>query len=160
MKHVSLPALGGALFFATQIFTVSVAHGGDAVPPRPDPAHMWREECGSCHVAYPARFLPAASWRVLMQSLDKHFGVNASLDAATNRAIQSYLEAGASLYHQNPKSMPEIRISRQPWFEREHSEVPDIVWRRNSVRDRANCGVCHSGAEQGIFNEDGIRIPK
>jgi hypothetical protein len=129
-----------------------------AAPPSAGPNLRWREECGTCHIAYPARLLPAASWRSLMQSLDKHFGVDATLDPATTLDIQRFLEAGAGQLPSTPT--PEKRISRQPWFNREHSEVTDGIWRRNSVRSRANCGACHENADRGGFDEDGIKIPK
>ena len=41
----------------------------------------WREECSACHIAYPARFLTAASWQEMMRTLDEHFGADASVDA-------------------------------------------------------------------------------
>ncbi|HWC45344.1 MAG TPA: cytochrome C, partial [Casimicrobiaceae bacterium] len=60
------------------------------------PSHpAFLAECGSCHVPYPARLLSAASWRTVMNNLDRHFGTDASLDAATTAAIRGYLEAGA-----------------------------------------------------------------
>ena len=47
-------------------------------------ADKWRTECSSCHIAYPARALPAASWKKIMSGLDKHFGVDASLAPQDN----------------------------------------------------------------------------
>ena len=43
----------------------------------------WKTECGSCHLAYPPELLPASSWRRIMAGLDRHFGADASLDAAS-----------------------------------------------------------------------------
>jgi cytochrome c551/c552 len=131
-----------------------------ASPAQADAAVTWREECGSCHIAYAPRLLPAASWRVLLARLDKHFGVDASLDPARLAVVRSYLEAQAGSPGRIEGSAVTPRISALPWFGRDHSEVPDQVWRRPSVRSRANCGACHTAAERGDFNEDGIRIPK
>lgn len=122
-------------------------------------ADTWREECGSCHLAYPPRLLPAAAWRQLLGRLDRHFGADASLSPERAALVRNYLEAHASREAAAPAGA-EPRITRLPWFEREHDEVPAEVWRRPSVRSRGNCGACHPGAEQGSFEEHGIRIPK
>src|SRR5688500_19273345 len=53
----------------------------------------WREECSACHIAYSARFLPAASWQEIMRTLDEHFGADASVDAATAEKISRSLTA-------------------------------------------------------------------
>ncbi|MDD3343356.1 MAG: cytochrome b/b6 domain-containing protein, partial [Sulfurospirillaceae bacterium] len=41
------------------------------------------KECISCHTLYPPFLLPERSWVAMMQTLDNHFGDDASLDAAT-----------------------------------------------------------------------------
>src|SRR5574343_427448 len=60
---------------------------------RTPPLSAYQSECGSCHVAFPARGLPASSWQHLMGGLGKHFGTDASLDAATTKAIGDWLQA-------------------------------------------------------------------
>ncbi|MGE8357412.1 MAG: cytochrome C, partial [Microvirgula sp.] len=55
------------------------------------PNASYRAECASCHMAYPPGMLPAASWRRMMGGLDRHFGENASLDAATRDDITAFL---------------------------------------------------------------------
>jgi len=35
---------------------------------------VWREECGSCHLAFHPTLLPARSWARLMQEQNTHFG--------------------------------------------------------------------------------------
>jgi hypothetical protein len=131
-----------------------------ASPAAPDAAATWREECGSCHIAYPPRFLSATAWRAVVARLDQHFGVDASVDPTRVAAIRSFLEAQAALSATPVSGAATPRISTLPWFVREHSEVSADVWRRPSVRSRANCAACHSAAEQGVFNDDGIRIPR
>lgn len=131
-----------------------------ATPTAPDAAAPWREECGSCHIAYPARFLPAASWRVLLERLDRHFGVDATIDPAHLAAIRPFLETHAAPPGGTASGTDTPRISTAPWFVREHAEVAAQVWRRPSVRSRANCAACHTTAEQGVFSDDGIRIPR
>lgn len=45
-------------------------------------SEKYRSECASCHLAYPPALLPLATWRRLLGSLDKHYGVDASLEPA------------------------------------------------------------------------------
>jgi hypothetical protein len=43
-----------------------------------DPKYpLYKDECGSCHFAYPPTMLPAASWERVMAGLGAHFGDNA-----------------------------------------------------------------------------------
>jgi hypothetical protein len=126
----------------------------------------WLAECGACHFAYPPRFLPAESWRAIMSGLDKHFGSNAGLDAASANEITAFLEKNASTTKHKVSSKneasgkPLLRITETRWFKSEHSEVAARTWKLPKVKSRANCGACHTQAEQGDFNEDNVEIPK
>src|SRR4249920_3803985 len=53
---------------------------------------VWRAECGSCHVAYPPSLLSAEQWRAHMASLKRHFGSDASVDAAAAAEIGAFLQ--------------------------------------------------------------------
>jgi hypothetical protein len=121
----------------------------------------YQQECASCHMAYPPGLLPAASWQHLMANLDKHFGTDASLSPADVSQIGNWLSANAGTYKRVSGAPSEDRISQSDWFMRKHraGEVPANVWTRASVRSAANCVACHSGAEQGNFNEHQVRIP-
>jgi hypothetical protein len=118
------------------------------------------QECGSCHVAYPAALLPAASWQVLMANLPHHFGSDASLDAPTTSQIAGWLAANAGSGKRASETPPENRITRSAWFQRKHREVTAAVWARPAVKSAANCGACHSGATQGDFDEHAVHIPR
>jgi nitrate/TMAO reductase-like tetraheme cytochrome c subunit len=120
----------------------------------------WQAECGSCHVAFPPRLLPAASWREMMSGLDKHFGTDASLEAPVAQEIGAFLEKNASTRKQDPAAKPLLRISETRWFIREHDEVPDRVWKNPLVKSPANCTACHTQAESGDYRERNIRMPK
>lgn len=142
---------------------VSAAHAEDddddeRVPPARNA--LWQNECGSCHVAFPPRLLPAASWRAVMSGLDKHFGSDASLDAASAREIGVFLEKNAGSKGLASAGKPILRITETRWFQREHDEVPDRAWKNPKVKSAANCAACHTQAESGNFSEHGIRIPK
>ena len=80
-----------AVFAASMLAAVPSDASGPKLPP---PTHAaWKAECGSCHVPYPPRLLPAESWRALMDGLDRHFGTDATLDATTAASIRAFLEA-------------------------------------------------------------------
>ncbi len=120
----------------------------------------WRTECGSCHLSFPPKLLPAASWRALMGSLDKHFGTDASLDAATSGNILAFLEKNASRGQPETTGKPQLRITQTRWFQSEHDEVPARLWKDPRVKTPANCAACHAGSENGSFNEHNIHLPK
>lgn len=126
------------------------------VPPLP----QYAQECGACHLAYPPGLLPAASWQRLMGGLDRHFGTDATLDAASARQIGAWLQTHAGTGRRASTAPPEDRITRSPWFVREHDEVAAATWKRASIKSPANCAACHGGAEQGDFDEDRVRIPR
>jgi len=144
------------------------AHGDGDVMPRLTHKN-WQQECASCHLAYPPALLPRASWQRLMGGLDDHFGDNASLDPATQADILRFLEANAAdsgasqvgrrVMRMGAKNAP-LRITETRWFVRKHDEVPRAAWTRKSVGSAANCAACHSKAEQGMFDDDSVRVPK
>jgi len=120
----------------------------------------WASECSACHIAYPARYLPAESWRAIMSGLDKHFGSNASLDAATAKEITAYLEKNASTRKNKVSAKPVLRITETRWFKSEHREVAARHWKNPKVKSRANCGACHTTADKGDFSERQVKIPR
>jgi hypothetical protein len=130
--------------------------------PRVAQLPKYQQECSACHVAYPPGMLPVASWQRVMAALGKHYGVDASLDAAGAREIGAWLGAHAGTYRRVSEEPPQDRITQSVWFKRKHrdGEVPAGVWKRASVKSPANCAACHAGADQGHFNEDDVRIPK
>lgn len=143
-------------------------HGDhDALPAAEN--KLWRAECSVCHVAYPPALLPERSWRAVMNGLDHHFGENASLDGADQKAITEFLAANAADHvdHRRarkiaanaPAQRTLLRITEFAWFERKHDELRAEVWKRKEVGSRANCGACHRGAEKGRFDEDEVTIP-
>ena len=119
---------------------------------------VYREECGSCLVAYPPQLLPKSSWQAIMTGLDKHFGTDASLDPDTTKAIRTYLESNASRRAAGGK--PQLRITETAWFKHEHDEIAAGTWNSAAVKSPANCGACHTKAEQGDYRERTLRVPR
>ena len=98
----------------------ALAAGLPAAPARADRVAMpqlpaYQQECAACHMAYPPGLLPAASWQRLMGTLPKHFGTDASVDAATLKTLSDHLAANAGSFKKvarDPSPPPEDRIGR------------------------------------------------
>lgn len=117
----------------------------------------WRQECSSCHVAYPPKLLNASDWEKLMGGLNKHFGANAELDAKDNKEILEFLQKNSS---NDPRhSAASLRITDTPWFKREHREVSPKEWVHPEVKSKSNCSACHMNVERNVWSERDIRMP-
>ena len=126
-------------------------------PRRTLPLHA--QECGACHTAYAPGLLGAASWQRLMANLPRHFGSDASLDAASTAQLSAWLRTHAAT-GKRAEPPPQDRITRSAWFGREHREIVPAVFARPAIKSASNCGACHAGAAQGDFNEHQVRIPR
>ncbi len=126
----------------------------------PTPPAVYTLECGSCHLAFAPNLLPKASWQRVMNGLDKHYGSDASLDPATQKQIDTWLQTYGGQGKRAREEPPQDRITRSAWFERKHREVSAATFKRASIKSPANCSACHREAAQGDFEEDRVRIPK
>ncbi len=131
---------------------------------------VYKEECSSCHMAYPPGLLPARSWNKVMINLENHFDDNAELDEKTYRVITKFLltnSADKSDYRRSKKISMSIsfndlpmRITDIPYFKHEHDEIPArFITDNPKVNSFSQCDACHAQAEQGSFNEHDVRIP-
>ncbi len=135
-----------------------------------DGAAKWKSECASCHMAYPPGLLPQRSWQKLMAGLNKHFGADASLDAASLTGITEYLVKNGAEQNTSRRSSrflqsiapgeTPLRISETSYFEREHRKVTPETWKLPKVGSKANCNVCHSDAESGEFSGRYVKVPQ
>lgn len=118
---------------------------------------------------YHPSLLPERSARKLMAGLARHFGADASLDAATQQEITEFLAANAAdrsasrraqriAQSIGPREVP-LRTTETAYFIQHHDEINADVWRRKAVGSKANCKACHPDAERGDFAERAIRIP-
>jgi cytochrome c553 len=117
-------------------------------------------ECGSCHVAYPPRLLPAASWRQVMGSLERHFGSDASIEPALAQDIAAFLERNAGAPQRLGADPATPRVSATQWFVRKHAKVPEAAWQRPAIGRASNCGACHVEAAAGDFRKRHLDIPR
>jgi len=152
------------------------SHDGESRQPPQSPASLspgtrmadaeaYREECGSCHLPYPAKFLPARSWERMMSGLDDHFGEDASLDERKRAELLAYLSASSASNHTRYLARLEynavpMRITELPYFVRKHDEVPErMVTGNPEVGSFSQCDSCHRDAARGKFNEHEVDIP-
>ena len=142
-----------AIVMAVAASTAWAGNGTQAVSDKT----VWKQECGSCHIAYPPQFLISDNWERVMSGLDKHFGDNASLDTGVKQQILAYLKSHAGKGSRH--SAESLRISDTRWFRSEHDEVPSKAWKDPAVHSRANCKACHIYAEHGDWSESGVRLP-
>jgi len=130
-----------------------LAAGGGAV--------AWAEEesCGECHFAYQPGWLPAASWRRLLnpKALEDHFGDVADLEEEDRRRVLAYLEAHAAarssyrlskkvVHSLRPGEAP-LRITKLRYIRRKHAELPRRYVQDNpEVGSLSQCDRCHTHA--------------
>ena len=149
------------LGFSALVLGRAQAGGGHYYPPVTHA--VVKEECGSCHLVFAPSMLPASSWTRMMGDLKNHFGDDASIDANVAKQITAYLTANAAdtggarysgkLLRGISTTNAPLRITELPKWVREHRKVPDWEWKHKDVRSKANCTACHTGADQGYYDE-------
>lgn len=150
------------IFFSALLLERAQAGSGNYYPPVVD--KLTQDECGSCHMAFPAALLPTRSWQRIMSGLENHFGDDASLDPVSTTRIARYLTdnaadaAGARYAGKMMRGIdvanPPIRITALPKWVSEHREVAAREWKRKDVGSKANCTACHVDAVKGYFEDD------
>jgi len=53
-----------------------------------------------------------------------------------------------------------LRITEIPYIRKKHHELQQDIFSRQSIGSRANCPACHSSAEQGVYEDDLVKIPE
>jgi hypothetical protein len=129
----------------------------------------YKEKCGACHIAYQPGLLPFGSWEKLLSNLKDHFGETVEIDAGSKEAIEKYLMDEAAkrsqgkLSHKIMRSLKgetPIRITEIPYLRHKHRGIPPDVFTRKAVGSLSNCVACHRTADQGIYKDDNVSIPK
>ena len=124
-----------------------------ALLPKDTPASYYAE-CATCHVAIPPDLLTADPWKDIMDNLNNHYGVNASIsDASTRNEIRDFLVQNAG----RPSSMramrrgDPLRVSDTLYFHRRHGKVK-AYFRDPRVASPINCPACHVGSDEGRYD--------
>lgn len=142
-------------------------HGSKQLQPVTNP--VYKDTCGGCHFAYQPGLLPSASWAKLLSGLDDHFGQTLEVDSETLGTLTDYLRgngADKSSSRQAAKIMKSlggevpIRITDVPYIRDEHHEISSDVFGRKSIGSLSNCSACHRTAENGVYDDDFVEIPK
>lgn len=122
------------------------------------PPQTYEDNCGSCHMAYPALLLPPGSWKRIMGNLPEHFDATVELGVADKEQIGSWLQnnaAGTGTTRRGNKIARKLhggtpsRITESRWFMHKHDDV--LRESVNKAHGLANCVACHANAQQGAF---------
>ncbi len=133
------------------------------------PGALYQDQCGACHLAYPAEFLPSGSWRAILAALNDHFGESLTISPETAQEIMNYLEANAadrSTSKRAAKVMGSLggttplRVTEVPYILKKHHKISSDVLRRPSIGSLANCAACHRTAANGVYDDHSVVIPK
>jgi len=127
-------------------------------------------ECASCHMAFQAQFLPKRSWNKMMDTLENHFGVDATLEKIDEDKIRKYLVDNSSdsrfaygemaeFANSISRSSTPLAISEVPKFKREHRKISKRLISQKEVKSISNCLACHTDAKEGLYRERNILIP-
>lgn len=142
-------------------------HDGSYLKPVNNPTY--KEECGACHFAYQPELLPEASWMEILTNLDDHFGESIELDDGSRKAISDYLKSNSAEYSSAKRAVKimrslrnhvPMRITDTPYIREKHHEISPNVFKRESIGSLSNCSACHTTAENGIYEDDNVKIPK
>jgi|CXWL01.1.fsa_nt_gi cytochrome b len=130
---------------------------------------QWREECGSCHLAFHPSLLPSRSWVRLMSEQKQHFGSDLGLDGATSAALLSFMTGNAAERHPTEPAtkidlslkadVTPLRITETPYWVKKHRDIAEADWKSPQVKSQSNCAACHLDAEAGTFEDAAMRIP-
>ena len=129
----------------------------------------YAEKCGVCHFAYQPGLLPSGSWAKILSNLKDHFGETVDIDAASKEVIAKYLMNNAAENSQAKRSRKILkslreatpsRITEIPYIRHKHQDLSPEVFARKAVGSLSNCLACHKTADQGIYEDDNVVIPK
>jgi hypothetical protein len=129
----------------------------------------YKENCGACHFAYQPELLPSASWEKILSRLDDHFGESFELNEEAKKSILAYLQTNAA-EHSPAKRAVEIvrslgsevpnRITEIPYIKKKHHDISSATIKREAIGSLSNCTACHTRAEEGIYDDDFVVVPK
>lgn len=129
----------------------------------------YKGTCGACHFAYQPGLLPSGSWASILGHLEDHFGEAVSIETESKKTIGKYLMDNAAEHSSAKRSVKIMkslraqtpsRITEIPYIRHKHHGIPAEVFSRKSVGSLSNCSACQRTAEQGVYDDDNVVIPK
>jgi hypothetical protein len=154
---------------ANDLFQKDGAASRNGFLPATDPVYV--KECGACHFAYSPGLLPARSWELHMNRMEKHFGESVVLPEPARESIGRYLAqnaadrsdyAGSQLFMErlDPKATP-YRLMDVPLYREMHRIMLEVIGMKAKVKVRTltNCNACHQYAPEGSFGNRELFVP-
>jgi hypothetical protein len=142
-------------------------HGRKYLKPVTDPTY--KGNCGACHFAYQPELLPSASWGKIVSRPDDHFGESFELDEEAKKSILGYLQTNAAEHSAAKRAVRIVaslgtqaptRITEIPYIKEKHHDISAATIERQSIGSLSNCTACHQRAEEGIYDDDFVVVPK
>lgn len=125
------------------------------------------KECISCHTLFPPFLLPQKSWVSMMDTLENHFGDDASLDASTTESIKAFLvknsaesstkESSLRILASLEKEKTYLAITETPFWKNRHKKIDKTVYEQKEIGKPSNCKACHDTIENGLLNNRDIK---
>ena len=91
-------------------------------------------------MAFPPALLSRDNWQLVMQGLDRHFGVNASLEAKLRDEIAAFLQRNSGTSW--TRSSDSLRITETGWFRKRHRGGINML-NKGRIKSLADCITCH-----------------
>jgi len=147
-----------ALFFML-LLTVNDATSSPsrAMPKQSSASALYKDECGSCHLAFAPSLARTEDWLRITSSLSRHFGSDASVSPQSLAMLETYFKTYGSNREKYKFAPGSLRISDSPWFQRKHRKqrlAEAIGIRTISIRAWSDCMQCHAQADKGYFDDD------
>ena len=137
----------GAALFLSGTILAAAAHSEERAPAA-------LQQCGDCHMVFPAAMLPERSWAAIVAGLANHFGENADLSAKDKAAILAYLSAHAAdspnatarerhFLSELPSDTTPMRITQTRWWNQMHADYNFQASKHPKLKSPADCQACH-----------------
>jgi hypothetical protein len=112
---------------------------------------VYQEECAGCHDLYPPGLLAAHNWHDMMNHLDHHFGMDASVPEHKRTTILAFLVQNSASAINGRHTSDSLRITMTPYFLSVHGGSSIPLWDGKLERKASNCSSCHKSANDELW---------
>ncbi len=122
-------------------------------------------ECSDCHNLIPPFLLPKESWKNLMANQEDHFEEDLELDNSMVKSIEKFLiinSSETSTRESSYKITKELAdskkfiITKTDYWKETHKNIPEEVFKSDTIETKSNCVACHKDFEKGILSDSKI----